>query len=199
MHTIQIVVDRLVAKPDMARRRTDSLETALALADGVAEIQIVPRDREPTADDTLTFSQHFACPTCGMSFQDLAPRNFSFNSPYGACQACDGLGTRYEVDPNLVVPDPDLPVDEGAIAPWAGGHSTYFHRLVEAVMSEVGSRPGTPWKDLTKKQTQKPLYGQGVSKVPVTYKNRYGRTRTYNAHYEGDRQSAEQGKRVYGR
>ena len=155
MHTIQVVVDRLVAKPDMARRLTDSLETALALADGIAEIQIVPRDREPEPDDTLTFSQHFACPTCGMSFQDLAPRNFSFNSPYGACQACDGLGTRYEVDPNLVVPDPDLAVDDGAIAPWAGGHSTYFHRLVEAVMSEVGIRRGTPWKDLTKKQRRR--------------------------------------------
>jgi excinuclease ABC subunit A len=134
MHTIQVVVDRLVAKPDMARRLTDSLETALALAEGVVEIQIVPRDRELEPDDTITFSQHFGCPTCGMSFQDLAPRNFSFNSPYGACSACDGLGTRFEVDPELVVPDPDLPVDEGAIAPWAGGNSTYFHRLVEAVM-----------------------------------------------------------------
>jgi excinuclease ABC subunit A len=184
-HTIQIVVDRLVAKPDMARRLTDSLETALALADGVAEIQIVPRDRDPEPDDTLTFSQHFACPTCGMSFQDLAPRNFSFNSPYGACSACDGLGTRFEVDPDLVVPDPDLAVDEGAIAPWASGHSTYFHRLVEAVMDEVGIDPGTPWKDLTKKQVQTLLYGKGVSKVLVTYKNRYGRTRTYNAAYEG--------------
>ncbi|MFP5322989.1 MAG: excinuclease ABC subunit UvrA [Acidimicrobiia bacterium] len=185
MHTIQVVIDRLVARPDIVRRLADSLETALALADGVVEIQIVPRDRDPEPDDTITFSQHFGCPTCGMSFQDLAPRNFSFNSPYGACQACDGLGTRYEVDPELVVPDPDLPVDEGAIAPWAGGHSTYFHRLVEAVMDEVGIEPGTPWRELTKKQQQTLLHGKGVSKVTVTYKNRYGRTRTYNANYEG--------------
>jgi excinuclease ABC subunit A len=185
MHTIQVVIDRLVARPDIVRRLTDSLETALALADGVVEIQIVPRDRDPEPDDTITFSQHFGCPTCGMSFQDLAPRNFSFNSPYGACQACDGLGTRYEVDPELVVPDPDLPVDEGAIAPWAGGHSTYFHRLVEAVMDEVGIEPGTPWRELTKKQQQTLLHGKSVSKVTVTYKNRYGRTRTYNANYEG--------------
>ena len=185
MHTIQVVVDRLVAKPDMARRLTDSLETALALAEGVVEIQIVPRDRELEPDDTITFSQHFGCPTCGMSFQDLAPRNFSFNSPYGACQACDGLGTRYEVDPELVVPDPDLALDDGAIAPWAGGHSTYFHRLVEAVMDHVGIRRGTPWRELTRKQQQTILYGKGVSKVTVTYKNRYGRTRTYNANYEG--------------
>jgi len=185
MHTIQVVVDRLVARPDIVRRLTDSLETALGLAEGVVEIQIVPRDRDLEPDDTITFSQHFACPTCGTSFQDLAPRNFSFNSPYGACQACDGLGTRYEVDPELVVPDPDLPVDEGAIAPWAGGHSTYFHRLVEAVMDHVGIEPGTPWRELTKKQQQTLLYGKGVSKVVVTYKNRYGRTRTYNANYEG--------------
>src|SRR3546814_12813281 len=120
MHTIQIVVDRLVAKPDMARRLTDSLETALALADGVAEIQIVPRDREPTADDTLTFSQHFACPTCGLSFQDLAPPNFSFNTPSAACQACDALGTRYQAAPNPLVPATHVARDAGAIAPRAG-------------------------------------------------------------------------------
>ena len=185
MHTIQVVVDRLVAKPGMERRLTDSLETALALADGVAEIMIVPRDREATPEDTLTFSQHFACPTCGMSFQDLAPRNFSFNSPYGACSACDGLGTRYEVDPQLVVPDPDLALEDGAIAPWAGGRSQYFSRLVESVAEYLDIDPGTPWSELTKKQTNALLYGKGVSKVTVTYKNRYGRTRTYNANYEG--------------
>ena len=185
MHTIQVVVDRLVAKPGMERRLTDSLETALALADGVAEIMIVPRDREPTPEDTLTFSQHFACPTCGMSFQDLAPRNFSFNSPYGACSACDGLGTRYEVDPQLVVPDPDLSLEDGAIAPWSGGRSQYFSRLVESVAEYLDIEPGTPWSELTKKQTNALLYGKGVSKVTVTYKNRYGRTRTYNANYEG--------------
>ena len=185
MHTIQVVVDRLVAKPGMERRLTDSLETALALADGVAEIQIVPRDRDPEPDDTLTFSQHFACPTCGMSFQDLAPRNFSFNSPYGACQDCDGLGTRYEVDPRLVVPDEDLALDEGAISPWAGGRSMYFSRLVESVADHLGIEPGTPWKALTKKQTNALLYGKGVDKVTVTYTNRYGRSRTYNANFEG--------------
>ena len=185
MHTIQVVVDRLVAKPGMERRLTDSLETALALADGVAEIMIVPRDREATPEDTLTFSQHFACPTCGMSFQDLAPRNFSFNSPYGACSACDGLGTRYEVDPQLVVPDPDLALEDGAIAPWSGGRSQYFSRLVESVAEYLDIDPGTPWSELTKKQTNALLYGKGVSKVTVTYKNRYGRTRTYNANYEG--------------
>jgi excinuclease ABC subunit A len=185
MHTIQVIVDRLVAKPGLERRLTDSLETALALADGVAEIMLVPRDRDPLPEDTLTFSQHFACPTCGMSFQDLAPRNFSFNSPYGACSACDGLGTRYEVDPQMVVPDPDLSIEDGAIAPWAGGRSTYFARLLESVADHLGIAPSTPWSKLTKKQTSALLYGRGVSKVTVTYKNRYGRTRTYNANYEG--------------
>ena len=185
MHTIQVVVDRLVAKDNMARRLTDSLETALALADGVAEIQIVPKGRDPEPEDTLTFSQHFACPTCGMSFQDLAPRNFSFNSPYGACQACDGLGTRYEVDPQLVVPDPDVSLEDGAIAPWSGGRSTYFSRLVESVAEHLGIEPGTPWSKLTKKQTNALLHGKGVKKVTVTYTNRYGRTRTYNANFEG--------------
>ena len=149
-----MVVDRLVLRPGIERRLTDSLETALKLADGVAEIQVVPRepvngsgrgggaeadvaerpggwcgqcsrcgsaDAADAADgETLIFSQHLACPVCGTSYDELAPRNFSFNSPYGACPSCDGLGTRYEVDPELVVPDPDLSIDEGAVAPWAG-------------------------------------------------------------------------------
>ena len=184
-HDIHVVIDRLVARDGIERRLTDSLETALALADGVAEIQIVPRDRDPEPEDTLTFSQHFACGTCGRSFQDLAPRNFSFNSPYGACTTCDGLGTRFEVDPQLVAPDPDLSLEEGAIAPWSGGRSMYFARLIEAVADEVGIEPGTPWSDLTKKQTKAILQGTGVGKVRVTYTNRYGRTRSYDANHEG--------------
>ena len=115
------IVDRLVKREGIERRLTDSLETALRLADGVAEVELVPRegDEATPRPRSLTFSQHLACPTCGTSFDELAPRNFSFNSPYGACAHCDGLGTRFEVDPELVVPNPDLSVDEGAIAPWA--------------------------------------------------------------------------------
>ncbi|HLI24297.1 MAG TPA: excinuclease ABC subunit UvrA, partial [Acidimicrobiales bacterium] len=109
-HTIEVVVDRLVRRDGIERRLTDSLETALRLADGVAEVQIVPRGAasgaggkgQPDLPETLTFSQHLACPACGLSFDELAPRNFSFNSPYGACPTCDGLGTRFEVDPELV-------------------------------------------------------------------------------------------------
>ncbi len=122
IHTIEVVVDRLVKREGIERRLTDSLETALRLAEGVAEVQLVARDDEPPLeDDTLTFSQHLACPACGLSFEELAPRNFSFNSPYGACPNCDGLGTRFEVDPELVVRDPELSIEEGAITPWAGG------------------------------------------------------------------------------
>src|SRR4051794_34110485 len=124
MHTIEVVVDRLVRREGIERRLTDSLETALRLAEGVAEVELLPKEGgEP---EILTFSQHLACPNDGTSFPELAPRNFSFNSPYGACPHCDGLGTRFEVDPELVVPNADLTIDEGAVALWAGARGEYF-------------------------------------------------------------------------
>jgi excinuclease ABC subunit A len=191
-HTIEVVVDRLVVRAGLERRLTDSLETALRLADGVAEVQLVRREEEHaggeaegTDDDTLTFSQHLACPNGHGSFEELAPRNFSFNSPYGACEACDGLGTRFEVDPELIVPNPDLSLEEGAIAPWASGHTQYFKRLVESVAEELGARTDVPWAKLSKKHQQALLHGTGVGKVQVRYKNRYGRVRQYTASYEG--------------
>ncbi|MEC8729925.1 MAG: excinuclease ABC subunit UvrA, partial [Actinomycetota bacterium] len=113
-HDIEVVVDRLVLREGIERRLTDSLETALQLADGVAQVDIVPRDGDE--GETLTFSQHLACPTCGSSYDEPAPRNFSFNSPYGACETCDGLGTTFEVDPELVIPDVEVSVVDGAIA-----------------------------------------------------------------------------------
>jgi len=187
-HTIEVVVDRLVRRDDIERRLTDSLETALRLADGVAEVQILgAKGAEAAETETLTFSQHLACPTCGLSFGELAPRNFSFNSPYGACESCDGLGTRFEVDPELIVPDPDLSLADGAIAPWASGRSQYFGRLVEAVAKEGGIDTETPWRKLPKAKQKLLLYGPGSSskRVTVQYKNRYGRSRTYQAKYEG--------------
>lgn len=191
-HTIEVVVDRLVVREGLERRLTDSLETALRLADGVAEVQLVRRegdaavgDDEGTDDDTLTFSQHLACPNGHGSFEELAPRNFSFNSPYGACESCDGLGTRFEVDPELIVPNPDLSINEGAIAPWAGGHSQYFKRLLESVADDLGANPDVPWSKLNKKHQQAFLRGTGVGKVQVRYKNRYGRVRSYTANFEG--------------
>ncbi len=191
-HTIEVIVDRLVVRAGLERRLTDSLETALRLADGVAEVQLVRRDGEALggaddgeADDTLTFSQHLACPNGHGSFEELAPRNFSFNSPYGACETCDGLGTRFEVDPELIVPNRDLSLADGAITPWASGSSQYFKRLVEAVAEELGADDAAPWSKLTKKQQQAFLHGTGVGKVQVRYKNRYGRVRSYTANFEG--------------
>src|SRR6056297_1739754 len=182
-HKIEIVVDRLVLKEGIERRLTDSLEQALGLADGVAEIEVVPREGEGQPE-TLTFSQHLACPVCGTSYDEPAPRNFSFNSPYGACPACDGLGTTFEVDPQLVIPNPEATIDEGAIAPWASGRSQYFQRLIEAVCEEHDIDRHTPWQDLPAKATKLLLRGGGSDRVTVRYKHRYGRTRTYNARYE---------------
>ncbi|HET9078549.1 MAG TPA: excinuclease ABC subunit UvrA, partial [Acidimicrobiales bacterium] len=185
-HTIEVVVDRLVRRDGIERRLTDSLETALKLADGVAEVQLVPRDGdEGVQEEVLTFSQHLACPTCGLSFDELAPRNFSFNSPYGACPNCDGLGTRFEVDPDLVVRDPDLSIAEGAIAPWSGNRTEYFSRVLEAVAEAGGFSTSSPWKKLKKAEQKTILFGSGTKKVHVQYRNRYGRVRSYDTHYEG--------------
>ncbi len=187
-HTIEVIVDRLVKREGIERRLTDSLETALRLAEGVAEVQLVPRGGEGEGEqgpETLTFSQHLACPVCGLSFDELAPRNFSFNSPYGACEHCDGLGTRFEVDPELVVPNPELTVAQGAIAPWAGGRTMYFGRLRESVAEEAEIPLDAPWRTLTKGQQRTLMQGRGVGKVHVRYRNRYGRTRSYHADFEG--------------
>ncbi len=185
-HDIRVVVDRLVLRDGIERRLTDSMETALKLAEGLAEIEIVPgRDDTESEARTLVFSQHLARPSDGKSFEELAPRNFSFNSPYGACNDCDGLGTTFEVDPELVVPNPDLTLADGAIGPWAGGRSRYFGRLVEAVCEEHDIPTDVPWSELDRKARNLLLNGKGGLKVTVQYKNRYGRQRTYNANFEG--------------
>ena len=184
-HTIEVVVDRLVRRAGIERRLTDSLETALRLAEGVAEVEIVPRDGADSEAETLTFSEHLACTHCGVSFDELAPRNFSFNSPYGACDRCDGLGTRFEVDPELVVPDDDLSLRDGAIAPWSGFRSHYFERLLESVSEEFGFSVDTPWKKLKKADKKVVLYGTGKTAVKVQYRNRFGRQRSYTTQFEG--------------
>ncbi|MEZ5263217.1 MAG: hypothetical protein R2755_15950 [Acidimicrobiales bacterium] len=183
VHTIKVVVDRLVLREGIDRRLTESLETALRLAEGVAEVELVHRDSDP---EILIFSEHLARPSDGKSFEELAPRNFSFNSPYGACEHCDGLGTRYEVDPELVIPNPELSLADGAIAPWASGHAKFFHRLVEAVADDNGIAMDLPWEKLPAKARKVLLYGIGRDdKVEVSYRNRYGRKRSYTARYEG--------------
>src|SRR5687767_8199871 len=183
-HTIEVVVDRLVRRPGIERRLTDSLETALRLAEGVAEVEIVAKEGE-VEGETLTFSQHLACSHCGLSFDELAPRNFSFNSPYGACERCDGLGTRFEVDPELVVSDDQLSIDNGAIAPWAGFRGEYFGRVLQAVAGSYGFSTATPWKRLKAADRKVILYGTGGKQVLVQYRNRYGRARSYQTRYEG--------------
>jgi excinuclease ABC subunit A len=182
-HTIEVIVDRLVLRKGIERRLTDSLETALRLADGVAEVELVPRD-EGVEAERLTFSQHLACPVCGTSYDEPAPRNFSFNSPYGACETCDGLGTTFEVDPELIVPDPDQSINEGAIAPWRSAHTQYFTRMLEAVADEHGIDLDAPWAKLTAKQQKVVLHGV-EGNLTVKYRNRYGRQRQYTTAYEG--------------
>ncbi|MFZ9985009.1 MAG: excinuclease ABC subunit UvrA [Ilumatobacteraceae bacterium] len=182
-HSIEIIIDRLVKKSGIARRLTDSLETALKLAEGVAQIEIMGSNPNESGE-VVTFSQHLACPKCGLSFEELAPRNFSFNSPFGACETCAGLGTRFEVDPDLVVPDPDLSLSEGAIAPWRSAHTQYFTRMLEAVAEEFEIDMDRKWSKLSEKHRNIVMNGAGDS-VLVKYRNRYGRTREYSTSYEG--------------
>ncbi len=178
-HTIEVVVDRLVRKAGIERRLTDSLETALNLAEGVAHVAIVD-------GPTLSFSQHFACPECGLSFEDLQPRNFSFNSPYGACPECSGIGTRYQVDRALVVPQPDKSLDEGAIAPWGGrNRQRYFQRVLTAVAAAKGIDMEAPFNTLSDADQELILYGDGDQPYEVSYENRFGRRRRYQTTYEG--------------
>ncbi|MGZ8583413.1 MAG: excinuclease ABC subunit UvrA [Actinomycetota bacterium] len=180
-HTIEVVVDRLVAKPDIRRRVADSIETALELAEGIASIAVQTHDG---GEELQNFSQSLACTHCGLSFDEMAPRNFSFNSPYGACPTCDGLGTRLEVDPELVVPDTDLSVHEGALAPWASATLEYWNRVLESVAEAHDIDLEAPFRRLAKKQRDVLLYGSD-EQIHVRYKNRYGRQRSYWTTYEG--------------
>ncbi len=179
-HDIDVVVDRLVARPDIRRRVADSIETALELSEGLATLAVQVDDHE----ELVQFSQQFACTFDGLSFEEPAPRNFSFNSPYGACPVCDGLGIRLEVDPELVVPDPAAAIDEGAIAPWTGSRLGYWHRLLGAVAEAFGADTTTPWKKLPKGAREAILYGS-PDKVRVSYTNRFGRQRSYQTTFEG--------------
>ena len=181
-HTIDVIVDRLVRKDGITRRLTDSMETALRLANGVATVEVMGKGDE--ASDVLNFSQQLVCPKCSKSYEELAPRNFSFNTPYGACDKCLGLGTTFEVDAELVVPDPDLSITEGAIAPWRSAHTMYFTRMLEAVAEEQGIDTDRPWSKLTARQQKIIMNGLGDN-VIVKYRNRYGRVREYSTTFEG--------------
>ena len=216
-HTIEVVVDRLIRRDGIERRLTDSIETALRLGEGIAEILLIssasssPRGpmtkaAAAKADDAagngiadgagdgsenrygeqvLSFSQHLACVHCGISLDELAPRSFSFNSPFGACPSCNGLGTRFEVDPDLVVPNPDLSLSQGAIGPWAGARTEYFSRVLKAVADSSGFSMDKPWSKLSKTQRRILLFGAGTRRVHVQYRNRYGTLRSYDTQFEG--------------
>ncbi len=183
-HSVEVVVDRAVAKASARRRLADSIETALRLSGGlvIAELVDLP-EGDPGRE--RTYSEHLACLDDDLSFEELEPRSFSFNSPFGACPECTGLGTRMEVDPELVVPDPTLSLDEGALAPWSGGHVTdYFQRLVEALADELGIDMETPWSKLPAKARKSLLHGH-PTEIHVRYRNRYGRQRSYYTTFEG--------------
>ncbi|HOW94345.1 MAG TPA: excinuclease ABC subunit UvrA [Mycolicibacterium fallax] len=183
-HDIEVVVDRLAVKATAKQRLTDSVETALNLADGIVVLEFVDRADDPHREQR--FSEKLACPNAHpLAVDDLEPRSFSFNSPYGACPECVGLGIRKEVDPELVVPDPDLTLAEGAVAPWSMGHTAdYFTRMMAGLGESMGFDVDTPWRKLPAK-ARKAILGGCDEQVHVRYKNRYGRTRSYYADFEG--------------
>ncbi|WP_086820672.1 excinuclease ABC subunit UvrA [Allokutzneria sp. NRRL B-24872] len=184
-HDISVVIDRLTVKSSAKQRLTDSVETALRLADGLVVLDFVDQP-ENSAERQRRFSERMACPNGhALAVDDLEPRSFSFNSPYGACPECTGIGVRKEVDPELVVPDDELPLSEGAIAPWSTGQTAeYFQRLLEALAENIGFRMDTPWRKLSAKAQKAVLHGVS-QQVHVKYRNRYGRERAYYANYEG--------------
>lgn len=185
-HTIEVVVDRIVIKDGIHQRLTDSIETALKLADGRVLIDFVDREQDDP-ERTRSFSENLACPNNHpLQIDTIEPRAFSFNSPFGACSACDGIGSRLEVDTELLVPNPDLTLGEGAIAPWSQGKATteYWLRLLAGLGEELGFDLNTPFKDLPAKTRAAILEGKDY-KVEVSYRNRFGRERRYTSGFEG--------------
>ncbi|MCC5575988.1 excinuclease ABC subunit UvrA [Microtetraspora sp. AC03309] len=183
-HDIEVIVDRLSVKDGARRRLTDSIETALQLSGGTITLDFVDLP-EGDPNRERFYSEHLYCPYDDLSFEELEPRSFSFNSPFGACPDCTGLGTRMEVDPDLVVPDPERTLGDGAISPWSGGHtSDYFIRLIEALGHALGFDLDTPWERLSKKAQKALLHGYD-EQVHIRYSNRFGRERSYYTSFEG--------------
>jgi len=178
-HTIEVVVDRLIMKPDLRTRLAQSIETAVALADGLVVIDRLD------GEEPLTFSERFACPEHGVSLPELQPRIFSFNSPHGACPRCTGLGAQQEIDPDLLVPDPTLSIGEGALVPWSVGSSSFYESVIQAIADRYEIDLDAPWEELTREQQDSFLYGTGGDRVYVTYRNRMGRKRSYMLAFEG--------------
>ena len=177
-HSISVVVDRLVMKDGLRTRLTDSIETALRLAEGLVEVAIVD-------GATVTYSEKFACPDDGVSLPELAPRIFSFNSPHGACPRCTGLGSQREIDPDLVVPDPSLSISQGALVPWTVINSSFYEQVIQAIADRYEIDLETPWQDLPEAQRELFLNGTGGEKLYVSYRNSMGRKRSYMLAFEG--------------
>src|ERR687886_813071 len=177
-HTIEVVVDRLVMKPDLRTRLAQSIETAAQLAEGLVAIDVV-------GGESMLFSENFACPEHGVSLPELEPRIFSFNSPHGACPRCTGLGAQQEIDPDLLVPDPTLSIEEGALVPWAIGSSSFYESVIQAIADRYEIPLDIPWAELNEDEQNLFLYGTNGERVYVQYRNRMGRRRSYMLAFEG--------------
>jgi len=177
-HSIEVVVDRIVVKPDVQARLADSFETALRLADGKVIVDVMEQEE-------LLFSEHHACPICGFSIGELEPRIFSFNSPFGACSECDGLGVKLEVDPDMVVPDVTISLAEGAVAAWEPKSSTYYPQLLESACRHFGIRMDVPFEELPEEHVKIVLYGSQGEKIQFRYENEFGQVREATVAFEG--------------
>jgi excinuclease ABC subunit A len=178
-HTIEVVIDRLVMKNDLRARLTQSIETAAALAEGLVAIDVID-------GESMLFSQNFACPDHGVSLAELQPRIFSFNAPHGACPRCTGLGSQQEIDPDMVVPDPSLSIDDGALVPWSlGGSSGFYDAVIHAVADRYEIDTSLPWQELSEEEQDYFLYGTDGEKIYVQYRNRMGRRRQYTLAFDG--------------
>ena len=178
-HDISVVIDRLVMRPDLRKRLADSIETAVSRAEGIVDIESVE------TGEVTTYSERFMCLHCGTSMPELEPRTFSFNSPHGACPRCTGLGSQMEIDPELIVPDPSLSLNEGAILPWSTSASSYYEQMTQAIADKWEVDQDLAWEDLTDDVRQCFLYGTNGDKLYISYRNRYGRRRSYTTTFEG--------------
>ena len=178
-HDISVVVDRLVMRPDLRKRLADSVETAVGRAEGIVDVEMVE------GGGVTTYSERFMCLHCGTSLPELEPRMFSFNSPHGACPRCTGLGSQMEIDPDLIVPDPSLSLADGAILPWSTSASQYYEQITQAIAERYEVDLDTPWEDLTEDVQETYLFGTNGDRVYVSYRNRYGRRRSYTTSFEG--------------
>ena len=179
-HDVAVVVDRLVMKEGLRRRLTDSIETAAALADGLVDVDLAGDDER-----TLTFSEKFACVHCGISLPEIEPRIFSFNNPHGACPACHGLGFTQEIDPDLVVPDGSISIDQGALLPYGQLSFGWLEQVFESIAKTFGVDTGVPWDDMSEEDRDLFLYGTGKERIPLSYRNYQGRMRHYNSSFPG--------------